>query len=362
MNITFISTGSRIDVFPPTKGGIEILEFDLIKELKKRGNTVQLFASKSELENSIEIGSNISFDRIHNFYSMVNCWKKKSLVQGEILHCHYPLTAYPFLGKPLVYSEHNWYNLPKAKYHKTLFTPMFSFFQQKVYEKADRIIALSSEIKEIIQEKIPERKNKVVFIPNFVDSGIFVPAKKQENKILFVGRLDKEKNLEMLIEVLGELKNKFDFELEVIGEGPERKKLESQAKKAGIKCNFFGFVSHKELAFFFSTASVFVLPSFFEVMPVVVLEAMSSGCAVIASNAFGIKDQIDSGKNGLVFKKGKKEELKNHLIDLLSSSTLCSSFGSKAREKVLKEFDVKVIAEKTEKLYREVLEERKQKA
>jgi len=361
MNITFVSTGSKIDVFPPAKGGIEILEFDLINELKKKGNKIQLYASKSEIENSVEIGSGISFDRLHNFLSMYNCWAKRKLVSGEIIHCHYPLTAYPFLGsKPLVYSEHNWYNLAEAKYHKTVFTPLFNFFQSKVYQKADRIIALSSEIQKIIQNKIPEQKDKIVFIPNFVNPEIFVPSKKTENKIVFVGRLDKEKGLDLLIEVLGELKNKFDFELDVIGTGPLRKKLESQAKKEKINCEFFGFVSHNELSHFFSSASIFVLPSFFEVMPVVILEAMSSGCAVIASDAFGVNDQL-SQNAGLIFEKGNKKELKQHLISLLSSSQLCSFFGKTAREKVLNEFDVKIIAEKIENLYIEILEERKNK-
>ncbi len=361
MKITFVSTGSKIDKFPPTKGGIEILEFDLINQLKKKGHEIQLIASKSSIENSIEIGSKIPFDRLHNFVSMINCYKKKNLATGEIFHCSYPLTAYPFLGKPLVYSEHNWYNLPEAQYHKTFFTPMFSFFQNKVYKKADRIIALSSEIQKIIQSKISEKKEKVVFIPNFVDSEIFVPKTKKENQILFVGRLDKEKGLDLLIEVLGELKNKFDFELQIIGEGPQRKQLEKQAKNSGIKFNFFGHVLHSELPFFFSSASIFVLPSFFEVMPVVVLEAMSSGCAVIASDAFGINDQLDSGKTGLIFEKGNKNQLKAHLNAVLSDSSLCSSLGKNAREKVLKEFDAKVIADKTEKLYLEVIEERKTK-
>ncbi len=361
MKITFVSTGSKIDEFPPSKGGIEILEYDLIKELKKRSHSIQLYSSKSSIENSIEIGSKIPFDRLHNFYSMHNCWTKKKLVSGEIIHCHYPLTAYPFLGlKPLIYSEHNWYNLPQAKFHKTLFTPIFSFFQKKVYKKADRIIALSTEIQEIIQNKIPKQKEKVVFIPNFVDSNEFVPQKKNSNKILFVGRLDKEKNLELLIEVLGELKNKFDFELHAVGEGPERKKLELKAKKTGIKHKFYGFVSHNKLPLFFGSSAVFVLPSLFEVMPVVVLEAMSSECAVIASNAFGIKDQIGS-KEGLIFEQENKNELKQHLISVLSSKSLTFSLGKKARQKVLNEFDVKIIAEKTESLYKQVLEEKKNK-
>ncbi len=357
MKITFISTGSVIDVFPPKKGGIEILEYDLIKQLEKKGNEIQLYASKSSLSNSVEIGLKTKNGRIHNFLSMLNCYKKKNLVKGEIIHCHYPLTAFPFLDKPLVYSEHNWYNLPEARFHKTFFTPVFNFFQNQVYNKADRIIALSSEIQKIIQEKI-EDKNKVVFIPNFVDSEVFVPKQKEKNKILFVGRLAKEKNLSLLIEVLGEIKKDFEFELQIIGAGPLRKELEEQAEKAEINHEFFGFVNHKELPFFFGNASIFILPSFFEVMPVVILEAMSSECGIIASDAFGIKDQIGTGE-GLIFEKGNKEQLKKHLISLLSSDSLCRQLGKKARQKVLNEFDVKVIAEKIENLYKEVLEEKK---
>jgi glycosyltransferase involved in cell wall biosynthesis len=357
MNITFVSTGSRIDCFPPVKGGIEILEFDLIQELKRRGHSVQLFASKSELPDSVAIGSSIPFDRIHNFASMLNCYRKKHLTKGEIIHAHYPLTAFPFLNKTLIYSEHNWYNLPHAKFHKTPFTSFFNFIQGKVYKKASRIIALSSEIKEIIQRKVPERKEKVIYIPNFVDAKKFFPGKKEANKIVFVGRLDKEKGLHLLIEALAELQNKFDFELNVLGEGPLRKELELKAKNSGIKFNFFGFVMHSEIPFFLASASIFVLPSFFEVMPVSVIEAMSSGCAVIASNAFGVKDLIGK-KEGLIFEKGSKVQLKEKLSELLSSASLCNYFGKKAREKVLKEFDVRIISEKTEKLYREALEEK----
>jgi len=56
VKIAIISTGSVIDVFPPKGGGIEVLEHDLLQALKKRGNSVQLFCSKSNLSNSVELG------------------------------------------------------------------------------------------------------------------------------------------------------------------------------------------------------------------------------------------------------------------------------------------------------------------
>jgi len=357
MKITFVSTGTVIDVFPLKGGGIEVLEFELIKALKRKGHEVQLFASHSITPNSVNIGFNwIKNERIHSFTSMLNCHTKKKLVEGQIIHCHYALTAVPFLGlRPLVYTEHNWYNLPGMDFHRTLFTGFFDSAQKKVYEKADRIIALSSEIKKIIKSKVRE-KEKVEFIPNFVNTKIFAPKKKIPNRILFVGRLAKEKGINLL---LNSLKGQKDYELLIAGEGPEKKALEQLASRNEIKAKFLGFVPHNKLPSLFSSASIFVLSSYFEVMPVVVLEAMSSGCAVIASDAFGIRDQIDQEKNGFIFNKGNQEQLKQKINELLKDEGKAKELGRKARHKALKEFDVQIIAGKTELLYKEVLEARK---
>ncbi|MFH1544988.1 MAG: glycosyltransferase family 4 protein [archaeon] len=353
MKISFISNGSVIDCFPPFTGGIEALEFDLIKELKRRGNSVQLFASQSTLPNSVNIGFNwIWNERLHNFTSMMNCYFKKRKINGDLIHAHYPLTAIPFLGlKPLIYTEHNWYNLPGMDFHRTFFTRFFDSTQKKVYEKADRIIALSSEIKKIIESKTnPE---KVVLIPNFVNTKKFSPSKKIPNRIIFVGRLEKEKGIDLL---LNALKGEKDYELCIIGEGSEKKNLQELASKNKVNATFKGLIPHSALNKEFASASIFVLPSFFEVMPVVVLEALSSGCAVIASDAFGIRDEIENEKDGLVFKKGNLQQLKEKLNLLLKDENRVKLLGRNAREKALKEFDVQIIAEKTEKLYREVLE------
>ncbi|MEW6295830.1 MAG: glycosyltransferase family 4 protein [Candidatus Diapherotrites archaeon] len=357
MKITFVSTGTVIDCFPPKGGGIEVLEFELIKALKRRGHESQLFASHSSISNSVNIGFNwIRNERLHTLTSMLNCHTKKSLVKGQIIHCHYALTAVPFLGlRPLVYTEHNWYNLPGMDFHRTFFTHLFDSAQKKVYDKADRIIALSSEIKKIIQSKVRE-KEKVEFIPNFVNTKIFAPKKKIPNRILFAGRLAKEKGLDLL---LNALKAEKDYELIIAGEGPERKALEQLASRNKIKAKFLGFVPHKELPALFSSASIFVLPSYFEVMPVVILEAMASGCAVIASDAFGIRDQIDNEKNGLIFRKGNARQLKQKIKALLKDEGKARELGRNARHKALKEFDAQIIAGKIESLYREVLEARK---
>jgi glycosyltransferase involved in cell wall biosynthesis len=353
LKVCIVSTGSINDCFPPKTGGIEVLEFDLIKQFSKKGIQVQLFASKSSIPNSIEIGSKIKSPRIHQFLAMLKCFAKRSKLNADIVHCHHPLTALPFLKKkPLVFTEHNWYNLPGMDFHRTIFTKIFDLAQKKVYKKADKIIALSSEMLEILTKKIS--KEKIVLIPNFVDSTLFKPLKKDFKKILFVGRLEKEKGIPLLFKALKGLKN---YELLIIGDGSQKKQLQKMALNLRINARFLGQVPHDKLVKEFGTAGIFVLPSYFEVMPVVILEAMSSGCAIIASNAFGIKDQIDSQENGFIIEKGNSVQLKEKLELLLNDASLQKIFGAKARKKVLKKFDATIVSQQIIKLYEELINE-----
>lgn len=349
MKIAFVSTGSLIDFFPPKQGAIESLEHELILQLQKRNHQIQLFASFPKMQNSVSLGTlMIQNQRLHNFYSMINAQLKAKQLDAEIVHAHYPLTALAFLGKkPLIYSEHNWYNLNGMNFHSTPFTPIFNFVQQKVYSKADKIIALCSEMKRYFLEiGIPEEK--IELIPNFVNSQTFKPVKKKKNSILFVGRLEKEKRLDLLLK---SLEGKKDYSLTIAGNGSQKNKLISLSNELKINANFLGFVGRKKIQELFASHSIFVLPSDFEVMSLAVLEAMSSGCAVIASNTFGTKDQIDSEKNGLIFEKGNEKDLSNKLSLLLGNNSFSKKLGSNARKKVLKKFDSRIIAKKIEKVY-----------
>ncbi|MDO8627403.1 MAG: glycosyltransferase, partial [Candidatus Diapherotrites archaeon] len=75
----------------------------------------------------------------------------------------------------------------------------------------------------------------------------------------------------------------------------------------------------------------------------------------IASNTFGTSDQIVSGKNGLIFEKANSKQLSENLDLLLSDAKLVSTIGRNARQRVLKEFDSNIIAQKIEKVYESVL-------
>ncbi len=353
MKIALVSNCSPNDVLPPSQGAVEQLVWDLHNALAARGNQVQVFCSRAKIPNAVEIGlEKLKPPQLQSFASMLKCFPASKKLDAEVVHCHHPLSALPFLGKaPLVYTEHNWYNLPGMDFHRTPFTRVFDLAQKKVYAKADAVIALSSEMKKVMEKKVA--KEKIHLIPNYVDTSTFKPGKKNSKRILFAARLDKEKNPLMLLQALEGMK---DFGLKVAGSGPLEKQLKTFAEEKKLNAKFLGAVKHSELAKEFSAAGIFVLPSKFEVMPLAVLEAMSSGCAVIAGNAFGIKDQLDEGVNGFVLKENSAENLREKISLLLSDSKLQKKLGSSARKKVLKEFDVNVVSKKLENLYRSLAE------
>ena len=98
---------------------------------------------------------------------------------------------------------------------------------------------------------------------------------------------------------------------------------------------------------------IFVLISNWEGFPRSILEAMSCGLAVIASDVGGIKEAVDENC-GILVKRGDKEGIKNALERLIKNPSLIKKMGEKAKEKVKKEFPLDKMLRETEKVYREI--------
>ncbi len=110
-----------------------------------------------------------------------------------------------------------------------------------------------------------------------------LPRGRRRKMILTVSRLVPRKGVQYLVEAMRRLPP--DWELVVAGDGPYRSALERQA--AGLPVRFTGFVSHREVAELYAQAAIFVLPSLVENFPMVLLEAMNAGCAVVTTDACG---------------------------------------------------------------------------
>lgn len=166
--------------------------------------------------------------------------------------------------------------------------------------------------------------------------------------ILFVGRLDAVKGVPLLLEAFGKILKKHpDAKLTVVGDGPLRGPLETQATEPelGSAVTFTGFRSQNEVSALMEDADMLVLPSFAEGVPVVLMEAMASRIPVIASQVAGVSELVQDGISGFVIPPGDMETLVARLDTLLSSSDLCQSMGEKGRAMVEADFQIEKEAE-----------------
>jgi glycosyltransferase involved in cell wall biosynthesis len=148
-----------------------------------------------------------------------------------------------------------------------------------------------------------------------------------EKIVLYAGRLSPEKNLDVLAPLLDAVP---DACLALVGDGPARAKLERELR--GRKVVFTGFLRGRALARAFASADVFVMPSTTETLGFVVLEAMSSGCPVVAARAGGIPDLVAHGENGLLYDPARPEELCEAVGLLLSRKSMRRFYGQQARK------------------------------
>lgn len=239
-----------------------------------------------------------------------------------------------------------------------------SFYQLKkwVLDSSDAITVVSNHMKKICETMIT-KKEKIHVCSMGVDlSNTFKPVdniKRNDSKILFVGRLVEKKGVATLLEAISILIEKnLKLELLIVGEGPERKKLETLTFELGIQhcTKFLGAIIPKQLPELYSSASITVMPSIIdsqndqEGLGLVAIEAMGCDCAVVASSLPAVKDIIDDGVNGVLSKPGDKVELANALERVLMNNEFRDQIAAKARSSVVEKYDWQVITHKYKQL------------
>jgi colanic acid/amylovoran biosynthesis glycosyltransferase len=158
-------------------------------------------------------------------------------------------------------------------------------------------------------------------------------AERGPGRILFVGRLVEKKGISVLLEALRLLED-TGYDLHIAGDGPLRSQLTSDA--SGLRVTFLGLLGREALAAEFGGASIAVFPSVpaasgdQDGLPVALLEAMSLGCAVIASDLPGLRDAVEDGQSGLLTTPGSAQELAAALGRLLRDPELCDQLGREA--------------------------------
>lgn len=189
---------------------------------------------------------------------------------------------------------------------------------------------------------------KGVHIPHPIDLTIFTKKTSKNKRInaLFVGRLLSEKGVLDILRLAEEFKDiKFTF----AGSGD----LSSRIKNCGLSnVEYTGFVDNKkELSKIYRQADIFISNSYAtknweELFGIVIIEAMASGLAVIATDCVGPKEIIQNGENGFLIHQNDYNDLRNKFSELIKSKNLIKKFSDNGRKTAEERYDVKIISEK----------------
>jgi colanic acid/amylovoran biosynthesis glycosyltransferase len=141
------------------------------------------------------------------------------------------------------------------------------------------------------------------------------------------------------------------------GSGPEQAGLERLADRLGVasRVSFPGAVGQDDINALYASATIFCLPSFAEGIPGVLMEAMAMRLPVVSTRITGIPELISDGETGLLVTPGRVDELSDALDRLLSDQRLCRELGSRARDKVIREFNTDTSAKQLYALFEQEL-------
>lgn len=236
--------------------------------------------------------------------------------------------------------------------------------------KVNHVIALSKlDLKILSHLKISS--NKVSMIPNGVNLSKYQTSTRNVQHlpntnssgapfILCVTRIREDKGIEFLIEAASNVISKRpDVKFLLVGNCPEAYavKLQRLTKRMNVEKNFVftGYIPHESdhLLELYRNASVFVLPSPMESLPLVLLEAMAAGLPIVASRVGGIPDLVTPSE-GILFAPGDVPELASSLLFLLENDEIRAKLGQNAREKA-ENYSWKRIAQKTVSVYEKLL-------
>ncbi len=231
-------------------------------------------------------------------------------------------------------------------------------------KKVDKIVLLCEDWKKKIDEKYSLNNtlvigNPVPFNVKKAYRGMSLSNKKNV-KILFVGFLIKNKGIYDLIKIVQGLNClKSDFKLIVCGKGEDEKKflkLINDMNSERENIIYRGWISGKEKMNLYKEGDILLLPSYYEGMPMVILEAMAFGLPIVSTNIAGIPDLVVEGENGYLLDPGDVDGFINKIYLFIKDPKKRFEFGIKSYE-ISKKFAKNKIAEQWHILYQELLKE-----
>lgn len=301
---------------------------------------------------------------IHNTYRAA--LKVVSANKPDLVHAHWALPN-GFVGmrlagkirRPLLVSLHG------SDMFLARTNPIFRRFAARVLKSAAAVTACSPDLK----EQAEQISGRTVHLVEYgVETTVFHPTATppsqnniQNRTVFAVGRLVHKKGFVYLLDAFAKIHPYYsDSMLTIAGSGPLLQQLQDRAQALGLSkyVKFPGELDRKRLPEFFRQATLTAVPSVTDEygnrdgLPNVVLEAMSSGSAVVASNIPGIQNVIQDGREGLIVPEADVDALAAALDRLMKEPELRETLGRNARKKTVEQLSWEVKNHELDDLYK----------
>ena len=325
------------DSYLPAVDGVVTSILNFKEELERRGHDVYIFSSKklyteAEKSKNVFLYPGIDF-KPYPQYSMAifpyNSMLKLKDLKIDVIHAHTPLVmgfaamVSAKLGKyPIVGSYHTIINnksvvqdyYPKNKQLKKITSKYMLKYIKFFYRRCNATTVPSDSIKLFLERYggiqnisvVPNSIDLKTFNPNVDGSGLraSLGIRDNEKMVLYLGRLSKEKKIEVMLKAAAYLlKKRKDIKFIIGGTGPAEQHYKKIAGSLGLdrSVKFIGFVGNKTLPKLYAASDLLCLPSTFETQGIVSLEAMATGRPVVGADYLALSELIINGKNGEKF-------------------------------------------------------------
>jgi glycosyltransferase involved in cell wall biosynthesis len=364
--------------FPP-KEGIGYYTYNLSKKLIEVGHKVvvitrgSLTKTQKEIFDHIEV-IRIPFIPIYPFYLHIHRLFVRKILKSleseiDVVHIHTPLPPIIKTSHPIILTIHtpmlsnnNYIKITSIYSLLTKISARFISFPLELrHIKSSNMITTVSESVAKELEEYGLNQDRISVVSNGVDENIFYPNKNVTNNdkkyIMYAGRIDREKGLFDLVESADIICSKrADISFIIAGDGRDGNRLKKKIKKIGLQNRFIflGQIEKDQMIKLYQNATIFILPSYREGLPTVLLEAMSCGLPVLATDVRGNRDLITNGKNGLLIPPKDPKKIAETILTLLNDKKLMEQLGNNARKTIIKNYTWNAISNKFLKCYESI--------
>ncbi|HLP86298.1 MAG TPA: glycosyltransferase family 4 protein [Candidatus Paceibacterota bacterium] len=362
MKILYLITKSGL-------GGAQVHVLDLTTGMQSLGHTVALMCpmggwlDKEFTKTNNNFYANNYFDNTINPFKIIKaCFAINKAIKDfnpDIIACHSSVAG--VLGRfmsifhknlKVTFTAHSWAFTDGSSFaRKVLMIPIEKFLS--IF--TDKIICVSSFDKDIALKYKIAKNEKIKVVYNGVSNRELRNLEKKEAfRIITVTRLDYPKLPELLIKAFASIKEP-DMELVIVGYGSRKGKVISLIKELNLndKVQILDSLTKEDVIPQLAISDLFVLISKHEGLPITILEAMSVGLPVVASNVGGIKEEINESCGYLV--ENNIEKIKEAILKIASNSELHISMSRNTWSRQREIFSTEKFIEETERIYKEII-------